>query len=202
MGYRKNILNRIKNDLSHPINHGFKMQVHHLVSKNGVIKSGKKSILEAYGYDINLAGNLVALPSTLGGACHLKVQLHRGNHTTPIEDNDNDKVHPMSYHTYVKKMLKPAVREIKTKCKTNDIQKVQAYLNLHSQVILDDISSFRLPLTRVFKAFESGAVGCLGEKEVGSLANKIKLNIPCTCDRVHSEYNSFPSIGYTLKRGR
>ncbi len=201
MGYRENVLNRAKKDPMHPINYGFKMQVHHLLSKSGVSKTQKENFLKSYGYDINDSGNLVALPSTLSGACHLKVQLHRGNHGT-ISLNDNDKVHSKSYHGYIKEILKPAIFEIKNKCKTNDVKKVQVFLNLHSQIVLDDISEFKLPLTKVSKLFQNGGRGCLNENNISGLEKaKFSEKLSCDCDRTHAQYAPFPASGYKLKRG-
>src|SRR5690606_37771760 len=94
--YRTTIINAVKNDTGHPHNHNMKMQAHHLVSAKGVQLAQMGRKLEQLGYNINVLENLVLLPSTLQGACHLKVQLHRGDHTH--EDDD----HPISYHRKVK----------------------------------------------------------------------------------------------------
>ncbi|WP_268745318.1 MULTISPECIES: hypothetical protein [Vibrio] len=40
-GYREVVLDPAKKDPNHPINHGIKMQVHHLLSQQGFIKSKK-----------------------------------------------------------------------------------------------------------------------------------------------------------------
>lgn len=204
MGYREAVLEPAENDPSHPINHGFKMQVHHLLSKAGVEKTGKGPKLKSYGYEINLPGNLVALPCTLEGACHLQVQLHRGDHTAVIDTNDNDGEHPKTYHKFVKKLVKDAYMTISKRCENQDNPGIQRYMDYHSLLILREIRSFELPLTDVAKAFKRGGVGCLGATTVPELRLKLKANPKeCICKgRKHDKFSSFTEIPYNLERGK
>ena len=114
MGYRKRVLDNTTKlkDPSHPRHHGITMQAHHLLSKQGVKDSGLDKKLEHLGYDINHLKNVALIPSTLPGACHLKTQLHRGNHTTVTDSNDDDDEHDDSYHEIVVKLVRTLENEI------------------------------------------------------------------------------------------
>lgn len=107
---------------SHPRHHGVKMQAHHILSAEGVKMSGLGPKLEKLGYDINLEPNLVFLPSTLQGACHLGVQLHRGNHTAKVavSELDDDADHPKNYHKLVKLMMEEIGAAIEDACGGKD----------------------------------------------------------------------------------
>ena len=70
----------------HPVKNNIHMQAHHIISEEGVNKSGTGNTLKTRGYDINEINNLVFLPSTPAGACHLGLQLHRGDHTYESEE--------------------------------------------------------------------------------------------------------------------
>lgn len=203
-GYREAVMDPAEMDPSHPTNHGFKMQVHHLLSKQGVKKTGTGEKLKSYGYDINLPGNLVALPCTLEGACHLQVQLHRGNHPTVIDTNDNDKEHPKGYHIEVTELVEEAYKTISKRCENQGNPGVQRYMDYHSLLILRRVSSFDLPLTRVAKAFKRGGVGCLGTTTVPELDLKLKAHPKeCQCnERKHDKFSTFKEVPYNLERGK
>ncbi|HAS6085008.1 TPA: hypothetical protein I7221_00865 [Vibrio vulnificus] len=204
MGYREAVLVPAGKDPNHPINHGFQMQVHHLLSKQGVKKTGDGPKLKSYGYDINLPGNLVALPCTLEGACYLQVQLHRGNHPAVIDTNDNDNEHPKNYHLRVTMLVEKAYKTISKRCEKQDNPGIQRYMDYHSLLILREIRSFALPLTNVAKVFKRGGVGCLGATTVPELGLKLKGNPKeCTCNgRKHDKFSSFTEIPYNLERGK
>jgi len=207
MGYRENVLVPAAKDSKHPTNYGFTMQVHHLLSTKGVKDSGHYDELKAYNYNINLAGNLVALPSTLQGACHLKVQLHKGDHTTLMDTNDNDGEHPRAYHRFITGLVKKACTTINKRCdeQKQKLKGVQRYMDYHSLLVLRDIGNFRLPLTSVYKAFSPRGVGCLGVTSVPELRHKLKDNPSgCICNnRNHStEFKNYPQGNYALKRGQ
>ena len=63
------------------------------------------------GYEIDSLLNLVLLPCELEDACHMRVQLHRGDHKTPdlrrwevenrISIDEEDDYHEVPYHDYV-----------------------------------------------------------------------------------------------------
>ncbi|MBN3573585.1 AHH domain-containing protein [Vibrio neptunius] len=204
MGYRESVLDPAVEDPNHPINHGFQMQVHHLLSKAGVKKTGDGPKLKSYGYDINLPGNLVALPCTLEGACHLQVQLHRGSHPNAIDTNDNDKEHPKGYHRRVTYLIKNAYKTISKRCEKQDNPGIQRYMDYHSLLILREIRSFELSLSNVAEAFKRGGVGCLGATTVPELWLKLKASPKeCTCNgRKHDKFSSFNEIPYNLERGK
>jgi len=85
----------IEGDKTHPFHasNGFYMQIHHLLSQKGIADTGASAIkIKNMGYNMNRAGNLVALPSTLQGACHLGVQPHRGNHSFTEEAHEGDDI--------------------------------------------------------------------------------------------------------------
>ncbi len=66
----------------HPFCHGIQMDTHHLVSEKALdgCDDDLKEMLIDKGYNINYLGNLVGIPATFKGACHLGVQVHRSDH--------------------------------------------------------------------------------------------------------------------------
>ncbi len=95
----------------------------------------------------NLMSNL---PSTLEGACHLGVQVHKGDH----------KCRGYNYHDKVKDSLKSLESEIKDCSNRDIIKKIDGI----ARSILRKINSFTLPLSTAHKDFhpskESGCKGC------------------------------------------
>lgn len=204
MGYRETVLDPAKKDSDHPINHGIKMQVHHLLSQQGFIKSGRSTDLESYGYDINVRENLVALPNEMDAACYLRVQVHRGNHPSFIDNNDSDSDHPKTYHNHIADILEKATDKLEEKCATGNEKTVKKYLRLHSLSILEKISKFEIPISKPFMAFQENEPGCGGETSTVDLFKKYVLNESKTCNRNqdHLKYNSFKEIPYKLKLGK
>lgn len=174
MGYRENILANVRTSRRHPVHNGVKMQAHHLLSKKGVRLSGLKADLEHLGYDINVKENLVLLPCTLKGACHLAVQLHRGNHTATARidilsgadpANDDDDAHAISYHVMVRTMLQRIIarRNNGRLCSTREAT-IQRDMDRLSQRMLLAISSFAIPLTSIHESFRPPArSGCCNQ---------------------------------------
>jgi len=80
--YRRKIVAAAKLVTNHPIHH-INMQAHHLLSEAGIKKSKQGRKLAHLGYEIDSLLNLVLLPCELEDACHMRVQLHRGDHKTP-----------------------------------------------------------------------------------------------------------------------
>ncbi|ATD08778.1 AHH domain-containing protein [Pseudoalteromonas piscicida] len=172
--YRGALLKVVENDLEHPINNGIHMEAHHLISNESIKQAKMQSFLVDAGYDINHLSNLAFLPATLPGACHLNVQVHRGNHfgTLSEQDNDDDAVHPVYYHDVVRKML----IELKIK-KLNDCggepekveKKLRKCMAQLSEDILEEIEYFTLPLSPIMKAFHPlskvGCGNCINVKE-------------------------------------
>lgn len=167
-GYRARIMNAVKHDKNHPVNNGVKMQAHHLVSAKGVQLAGMGNDLKQLGYNINVLENLVLLPSTLDAACHMRVQLHRGDH------NDADDEHPLAYHERVKIEL-AKLEKFMDSCKGCSSQaqmdenrkRVQSKLDQKSKVILILIEKFQVKLSRIGKDFRHGDIGCAGRENVG-----------------------------------
>jgi len=204
MGYKQTLENNIKRDNDHPMNCGIPMQVHHLISQSVINKDDLKPKLKKFKYKVNTINNLVALPSTLAGACHLEAQLHRGNHTTPICPNemDNDKYHKRPYHSYVAEVLIKKLKKIEDRCALGKQLKPHIKLNTVSKIILRGIISFRLPLSSCYKEFKSGNNGCADCESIPALNDKKSENTMCSKHRVHTEFSKSPKRPYRLKIGR
>lgn len=159
--YRKALLARVSMMPNHPIKNGIHMQAHHLISEKSVKESRMGELLEHRGYDINTVKNLVFLPSTLPGACHLGVQVHRGDHKYPNEDeNDDDRVHSRSYHREIESKLRRLKGRI-SDCDSSSKKTVQDILNRVSKKIVNNINSYSLPISRIYSVFnESSEIGC------------------------------------------
>ncbi|HFQ5547961.1 TPA: AHH domain-containing protein [Vibrio vulnificus] len=174
-------------------------------SKQAATNSGIKALLESYGYDINEIGNLVALPCTFSGACHLEVQLHRGNHTS--YSNDDDEEHGEPYHAHATRLMIKAMELIEKNCEEGDAKKVQNRLDKRSNTMLGDIKTYRIRLTRVHSYFKSGDVGCngLGKKpgkfSIDDLVDSTSIDTHC-CDRNHTEFKLFTKRKYDLEVGK
>ena len=171
------------------------MQAHHLISTTAMKLSDLGPKLRKFGYDINELQNLVLLPCTLQGACHLGVQPHRGNHTAALEDQPyKDDDHPRRYHIMVKDKLLDLQMGLQKDCPgyLGGPKVVEARLKVKRQ--LDDLSSEilvdvqrnprRAPLTKVALSFQPGnPAGCCG---VDSTATHIGLH-DCPVKRNHQQ---------------
>ena len=176
-GYLRRIKTATKSMSKHPRKHGIKMQAHHIISAIGVELALKSDDLRQLGYDINDLNNLVFIPCTLQGACHLRTQLHRGDHKKDdpfgmpdpdAADSDND--HPPFYHLKIKKKVKNLFIEHNL-CKSNTKQ-VQDIMNELSGLLLKKINDFSLHLTAISTNFKSGNEGCMGVDNVPSEKDK------------------------------
>jgi hypothetical protein len=220
---KKGYLRRLKKNVErkppaggHPRNSGVKMQAHHLISAKSVRLARLSNRLRDLGYDINTTSNLVFLPCTLQGACHLGVQLHRGDHSHVDADAfDDDELHKKPYHVRVKKKLVRRFKKQEKKglCSKNRHmirKRVQKVMNRLSQKILHDIQSYDLKLTSIATNFDVEGGGCRGVDTV-PLARKAKD--PCEVGRNHSspqgthqghQNNNFrkPRGRYKLRAGR
>lgn len=204
IGKDSKYLNRIKDATAHiadhPRHHGIKMQAHHLISADGVKRSGLGKELAQYGYDINLLPNLAFLPSTLQGACHLGVQPHRGNHLTPIEQNegDDDSLHPSNYHEMVMLRILELRPHLTKNCPAEDLNhrnKIQSEMNKISEKILKLIQNnpSKAPLTKIWNSFSTGnEVGCSGVDSVNLHGKQKKA---CPVGRNHMQ----PSKGQAIE---
>lgn len=170
-GYRDRIMKAVQTDMEHPVNNGVKMQAHHLLSAKGVQLASLGSDLKQLGYDINVLENLVLLPYTLRAACHMNVQLHRGDH------KDSDKDHPFTYHERVKIELVKLEKFVDS-CKgcgsaalaDSNRKRIQAKLDQKSKLLLLLIEKHKVKLSKISTDFKSDGIGCAGRDTVGGLA--------------------------------
>ncbi|ODB37471.1 hypothetical protein BB427_13355 [Pseudoalteromonas sp. BMB] len=175
--YRDRLIANIKHKKDHPFHNGIHMAAHHLISKEAVNVAQLGSLLIHRGYNINLVENLVFLPSTLQGACQLRVQLHRGDHIFALPDQE-------SYHDQVVLHLKMIKAELK-KCtpKTSNDDAAQRLVDKESKKVLKKIAEFRVPLTSIYKNFKpSSKVGCSNHNEISDCEGSISR---CINERNH-----------------
>jgi hypothetical protein len=171
--YLKRIKDAIEGDKSHPRNNGIKMQAHHAISAEGMKRSGLGKQIEKFGYDINLLPNLVFIPCTLQGACHLGIQPHRGNHTAIISQDDyDDDLEPKSYHKLISKLILDLNLPLTRACQGSDdsrVHEIRKELDQLSKRIIDKIQKTpaRAPLTNIAQYFSPGSpIGCGGVDSV------------------------------------
>ncbi|WP_432721154.1 AHH domain-containing protein [Jeongeupia wiesaeckerbachi] len=189
--YLKRIKDATADMPEHPRHFGVLMQAHHIISAEGVKRSGLGKELAQFGYDINLLPNLVFIPSTLQGACHLGVQPHRGNHTALLEadEGDDDSQHPLTYHDMVKTRVAELEHLLTDNCPAEDPdrrKKIKHKMDAVSKSILALIQKApgRAPLTRVAMPFMSGHLdGCSG---VDSVSARSRVKNPCPVGRDHN----------------
>jgi hypothetical protein len=192
---------------NHPRHKGVTMQAHHILSKDGVKRSGLGDKLEKFGYDINNLKNLAFIPSTLQGACHLGVQPHRGNHSAEFEEDD-ETMHPKTYHQFVEHLLKNNKQFIEGNCSENRAE-VYKKMNDLSKYVLGCIQNRTVKLTSVAEHFDpTSATGCAGLDNIpGFKAANCPMGRNHHKDRPNlkqaSEGISFPKskTPYTLKPG-
>lgn len=162
--YRKKWLANAKKDNAHPIKHGIHMDTHHLISAEAIKISKLGQSLKNKGYVVDSLNNLVGFPSTLPGACHLRTQLHRGDHIYAKPDEE-------PYHDYVESLLKFEKRSIKN-CYGRTAAKetasaIHELLDPISKKILMKVIRFELPLTDLFKDYECVSVlGCRSSNDI------------------------------------
>lgn len=169
------LLKSLTQEARHPRHHGVAMQAHHAISQKAIFDANLNDRLEDFGYQIDVANNLVFIPSTLQGACLLQIQPHRGNHTAErIEGPDDDGDHPPKYHIMVANRLKAIMSALEEAC--GDLGKDMAKT---TQKALDKISSdiirkiqhkpVEARLTVLYPYFEPGNPrGCGGVESVRS----------------------------------
>lgn len=218
--YLDRITRAIADDSKHPRHQGVAMQAHHVISATAMHVSGLSEKIRKFGYDINLLENLVFLPSTLQGACHLGVQPHRGNHTAPIErDGYEDDDHPRSYHDMVSDAIKRLNLGLTRECPgyMGGPQELAARHKVKTE--LDELSAKLLrmirnlpreaPLTKISAHFQPGnQIGCAGTDST----TRHNFSHACAVERNHHksqgpdqrrENITFESDGrYKLNMGR
>lgn len=134
------------------------------------------------GYEIDSLLNLVLLPCELEDACHMRVQLHRGDHKTPdlrrwevengISIDEEDDYHEVPYHDYVATAVAAQKIQVRRICDKDDTSRekksklVQALLNNISRKILKDIETYELSLTSIAKKFHyTSTIDCADLKK-------------------------------------
>nr|WP_255533677.1 AHH domain-containing protein [Reinekea sp. G2M2-21] len=161
--FRKSLLEAVADDPNHPIFNGIIMAAHHLISVEGMAKSGLGSLVEDRGYNINLVENLIFLPYELEGACHLGVQLHRGDHK-------KKDIHGRNYHETVEDALKKKKLDIK-KCDSSPKETLNTLtrtLNGISAMMVKKIAKNQVCLSDIAETFElDNPKGCGNAKTVG-----------------------------------
>jgi len=220
---KKGYLDRVRRatalDRGHPRHGGVTMQAHHVVSAKGVDLAGESDELRGYGYDINALANLVFLPSTLQGACHLEVQLHRGNHPRGSEHEDaadDDDAHSLGYHRAVDRAVRAALRQLRRRrnlCSDNR-RSVKCWVNHAlaevSADLLEQIRDFEIPLTTIHGNFAPRGPGC---KAADGVAAARTPGRRCLVERNHQGRQAprqraegislaKPTGGYRLRVGR
>lgn len=204
--YKKELYERIKDDDNHPYNLGIEMQAHHLISISGMKKSGLSSQVETTGYDINHPKNCVFLPSTLKGACHLKVQVHKSAHTNVVFGDDADSAHShkvrgKNYHDFVSDLLIDIKDELDNSCNGDEFSDncIDLLNDISKDIILSRICNapHKAPLSRFYAHFKKDGPGCGGEDSLKNL-NPDAMT-PCdmsrnheSCEDVNSKVINYP----------
>jgi hypothetical protein len=184
--YLKRIKDAIEGDKDHPRNRGVKMQAHHIISGEGMRLSGLGQEIEKFGYDINLLPNLVFIPCTLPGACHLGVQPHRGNHTANVDQDDyQDDLEPEDYHSMVARRVRELHLPLQKECEKGTVDEIASKLDKLSHDILGLIQKApgKAPLTDIAKHFGPRGVGCGGRSNILPGHGVT----PCPCNRDHQQ---------------
>lgn len=179
--YRKSWLKNAKAHKSHPINFGIHMDTHHLISAEAIVISKLGVNLVNKGYVIDSLNNLVGFPSTLVAACHLKTQLHRGDHIYSRPDEE-------PYHKYVSSLLKRKKQKIKgcygrTEKKETEAE-IHRLLDPISKDILEEVLDFEIPLTEIFIRFKKGE-NSLGCSNCFDIKPALENQSACSKDRNH-----------------
>ncbi|ELR8727674.1 AHH domain-containing protein [Vibrio vulnificus] len=162
----------------HPYFLGIHMETHHLISSKGAhLDTRTAQRLVNAGYVIDTLDNLVGLPATLPGACHLGLQAHRGEHPDkPVESK--------AYHTTVKNELEK-VKELLKQCPPNTkasdkTPNIDDITNKISKRLLDKIVSNKVALTNIPNNFSS-YVGCRGQTSI-TKARETSERCPVGCN--------------------
>ena len=204
--YRHKLLKHVGmyHKAGHPIFHGVVMAAHHLISIEGMKLSGLGDEIKFKGYDINRPLNLVFLPYELEGACHLGVQVHRGNHDKIIMNR--------TYHQEVRDLLWEEEEKI-TNCKKTPqetLNKLIKTLNAISKSIVKKITKYEVHLTDIAVAFKPQSdVGCANASNVGDHRKNNGKGQVCSCNRDHYSLRTpkgqlidIQKKNYTLEPGK
>lgn len=199
--YRDTLLKKIGDDLSHPIFNGVSMQAHHVVSAKGLDISSAESQMNKVEYDINEVENLVFIPCTFQGACHLNTQLHRSNHTTTKKkEGDLDDAHPRSYHQAVAELVDAVYERNISLCPFKNQKKILDEYKAIPSVILLSINNFDrdTQLTRAYESFDIKGplsnIGCAGKNKMEE-QQSLKGEVVCPVGRDHEYRESLELDG-------
>ena len=169
---------------AHPFCNGIQMDTHHIISGKALkeINMDLQEALINKGYNINSLSNLVGLPSSYKGACHLGIQVHRTGHT--FKSNRFSEIKESNYHSEVIDYLNDIAEDIYLCYGTTEF--VEPKREIHkkhmdpiSEKLLQRILNFSLPLTKISEHFNKENnvyIGCANSGKIGELAKQIK---PC-----------------------
>lgn len=185
--YLKRIKRAIEHDPGHPRHLGVKMQAHHLISAEGMKRSGLGHQVKKLGYNINYLPNLVFLPCTLQGACHMGIQPHRGNHDIMLDpDSYPDDIEPREYHEMVAIAIREMRHAITDACdglshgKAHDLVDKLDALSKNILFYIRVKPAFA-PLTNIAMSFGKSQSGCAGVDSI----SKHKSAASCPVGRKH-----------------
>ena len=176
--------NKYNKKKAHPFCNGIQMDTHHLISGKALadLDESLQEALIDKGYNVNSLGNLVGLPSTFKGACHLGIQVHRTRHS--FKKNDFSEVNESDYHEKVQEIIERRERAIKSCYGTTEQEESKRdihknHMDQISQRLLDRLLNFELLLTRVGSHFDRGNtpyIGCANKDKIGELKGKRSIN--------------------------
>lgn len=200
-------VNEYNRSKPHPFCHGIQMDTHHLISEKALDKCdfALQDNLRDKGYNINSLGNLVGIPATFRGACHLGTQVHRSDHK--FKKNQFDEIVNYDYHETIKDLVTEKKQDINECYGTTAIEESERYIHKEimdkvSQRALRRIANFTLPLTSIHTNFERPQdpeepyIGCGEGEKVGDVKGGKKC---CEKKGNHNgEFDSRPSSSFTL----
>lgn len=157
---------------------GIPMAAHHLISCSAVKELSIIKKLEHKGYDINRGDNLVMIPRTLIGACHLKCQVHKGNHGNAYKDEVKSLLQDIKQGLHNGKYCNSTNTKL-----SNDMKDI-------SSEICNRLNLFSLPLiegTNYFKPKRKHGCKDVTTDEIDDLRLLTNRN-HCSKGRDHAEY--------------
>jgi len=191
------------------------MSAHHLISIQGFNESDLKAkVIEYKGYNFNYPKNMVFLPYETAGACHLGVQLHRGDHRVIDSEGRN-------YHAVVAHKLNRAEEEIE-KCDDTPDSTLVALIKLMNRISASMVKSMKfigdndpeIYLSSVGANFINGnSVGCANAGTIPTMKINRLARRKCRCVNRDHQYVvskqktkrgykiTYPKQNYTLKAG-
>ena len=219
--YRERLIESVKHSEigktvpEHPLFHGIVMSAHHLISIQGFNKSKlNPEDIEYKGYNINYPKNLIFLPYETAGACHLGVQLHRGDHRVIDTAGRN-------YHGLVAFKLNREQNSI-AKCGKKSDLTLASLIDLMDEIsdsMVDDIKFIAdgfpaIYLSSVSANFiNTSSVGCANGLNISEIKDNMLVNKKRNCINRDHQYSvskrktkrgykiTYPKQNYELKAG-